>query len=64
MDIDYDDLHERLRFSCHKCRTYVNVPPIISGAEYCAYCGHKFNFDKVNNIRGQIKELCYKEGHR
>lgn len=64
MNIDYNDIHEKLEYYCNKCHRGIGeIPPIISEVKYCAYCGHKFNFDKVNKIRQKIKRICFEEGH-
>lgn len=63
MDINYNDIEEKLEFYCHKCHRGINIPPIQSNARYCQFCGHEFNVDKVNKIRQKIKKICFEEGH-
>lgn len=63
MYIRYNDIEEKLEFYCHECHSGIDIPPIQSHARYCPFCGHKFNFDKVNKIRQKIKKICLEEGH-
>ena len=63
MDIDYNDIKEKLEFYCHECHRGLNPPPVQTDVKYCSYCGHKFNVDKVNKIRQKIKKICFEEGN-
>ena len=55
MDINYNDIREKLEFYCHKCHRGLIMPPIQTKVKYCSYCGHEFDVDKVNKIRQKIK---------
>lgn len=63
MNINYNDVEEKLEFYCNKCNRGLMLPPIQLNAKYCSYCGHKFDVNKVNNIRQKIKRICVEEGH-
>lgn len=63
MNIDYNDIEEKLEFYCHECYRGINIPPVQSNARYCQFCGHEFDVDKVNKIRQKIKKICFEEGH-
>ena len=63
MDINYNDIEEKLEFYCHKCHRGIDLPPVQTNVKYCSYCGHEFDVDKVNKIRQKIKKICFEEGH-
>lgn len=63
MDINYNDIEEKLEFYCHKCHRDLILPPIQTNVKYCSYCGHEFDVNKVNKIRQKIKKICFEEGH-
>ena len=47
MDINYNDIEEKLEFYCHKCHRGIDLPPVQTNVKYCSYCGHekKSSFD-------------------
>ncbi len=63
MEINYNDIEEKLEFYCHKCHRGLIMPPIQTKVKYCSYCGHEFDVDKVNKIRQKIKKICFEEGN-
>ena len=63
MNINYNDVEEKLEFYCNKCNGGLMLPLIQTNAKYCSYCGHKFDVNKVNKIRQKIKRICVEEGH-